>query len=209
MDERPMPSEASLAREIFGPLGGIVECGASLRGETAAEFVAIRRTELDRILAAVRDIGRFRPETMEIVDQLGYLREHDIPVTSLLLWSGCIEEFSPELGGAEAVRRMARMGADLQLTHLLQALVGTASFRARDVEASAATIVEVLETAAVLGSPAHARTASEVFLMWRAAFLPGVLMPASNSPEAVKRSFRAYAHTLEAALDTCASGELG
>ncbi|MFZ3492923.1 hypothetical protein ACODT5_06750 [Streptomyces sp. 5.8] len=92
-----------------------------------AEFVAIRRTELDRILATVRDIGRLHPTTMDIVDQLGYLREHDIPVTSLLLRSGCIEEFSPELGGAAAVRRMARMGADLQLTHLLHALVGTAS----------------------------------------------------------------------------------
>ncbi|MFE4258389.1 hypothetical protein [Streptomyces sp. NPDC056883] len=203
MDERPMASETSLAREIFGPLGGIVECGAALRGETVAEFVTIRRTELDRILAAVRDIGRFHPPTMDIVDQLGYLREHDVPVTSLLLWSGCIEEFSPELGGAEAVRRMARMGTDLQLTHLLHALVGTASFRApQDVQANAATIVEVLETAASLGSPAHARTAREVFLMWRAAFLPGVLMPASTSPEAAKRYFRTYAHTLEAALDT-------
>ena len=37
--------------------------------------------------------------------------------------------------------------------------------------------------------------------MWRVAFLPGVLMPASASPEVVKRHFRQYAHALERTLD--------
>ncbi|MEU3771841.1 hypothetical protein AB0F11_01240 [Streptomyces sp. NPDC032472] len=199
----PRAAEGSLAREVFGPLGGVVECAAALAERSVGQFVGERRGELDRILAGVQGIGSFGPETMAILDQLGYLREHEVPATSLLLWSGGIEEVSPDLGGDEAVGRMARMGTDLQLVHLLQALVGTASFRAGadDTEETAARIVEVLSAAARLAAPAHERTVREVFLMWRTAFLPGVLMPSSASPEAVKRGFRPYAHLLEAALE--------
>ncbi|MEU6862328.1 hypothetical protein ABZ924_03455 [Streptomyces sp. NPDC046876] len=203
MDEGPAASDSSLAREVFGPLGGIVECAAALGGLPVGQFAAERRGELDGILAGVQGVGSFRPGTMALLDQLGYLREHEVPPTSLLLWSGGIEAFSPDLGGDEAVRRMARMGCDLQLTHLLQALVGTAAFRAEagDTGQTAARIVDVLAAAARLAAPAHERTPREVFLMWRTAFLPSVLMPSSASPEAVKRGFRRYAHLLEAALD--------
>ncbi len=193
---------SSLVRAVFGALGGIVECGASLAGVPVGEFVAGHRGDLDRVLEAVRRLGNFHPETMDIVDGLGYLREHDIPVTTLLLWSGCIEEFTPALGGPVAVRRMARMGADLQLARLLQALVGVASFRGSDdVVANAGHIAEVVGMVSSWGEPGRGRSAREVLLMWRVAFLPGVLMPESTSPETIKRRFREYAHMLEETLD--------
>ncbi|MFD9515833.1 hypothetical protein [Streptomyces sp. NPDC059979] len=198
----PAASETSLVRDVFGALGGIVECGASLARVPVGEFVAGRRGDLDRVLEAVRGLGNFHPETMDILDGLGYLREHDVPVTTLLLWSGCIEEFTPALGEPEAVRRMARMGADLQLAQLLQALVGVASFRGSDdVVANAGHIAEVVGMVSSWGEPGRGRSPREVLLMWRVAFLPGVLMPESKSPEIIKRRFREYAHMLEKNLD--------
>ncbi|MEU9177994.1 hypothetical protein AB0C90_14220 [Streptomyces sp. NPDC048550] len=79
--------------------------------------------------------------------------------------------------------------------------MGSAAFRADDVAAATAEILEVVELATRLAAPAHGRSVREVFLMWRVAFLPGVLMPASASPEVVKRHFRQYAHALERTLD--------
>ncbi|MEV6790602.1 hypothetical protein AB0M87_01080 [Streptomyces sp. NPDC051320] len=125
--------ESILGREIFGPLGGMVEIGAvvaqgawTLSDVSVGEFVARRRGELDQLLRVVRDIGDFAPATMGIVDELGYVRDHEVTAPSLLLWSGGYENVSPRLGEAVAVRRMSRTGGDLQVTNFLHALVNAA-----------------------------------------------------------------------------------
>lgn len=199
--------ETSFGREIFGPLGGIVELGAvAAAGPTALaeisveEFVASRREELDRILATVRDIGGFHPETMAIVDELAWHRHHEITAPSLLMWSGCIEAFTPHLEEPVTVRRMVRMGADLQLANLMQALVGVASSRGRKAESGTALIIESVGAAASLVGLDHEQAVRDVFRMWRVAFLPGLLMPSSQSPEGIKEQFREYAQRLESAL---------
>ncbi|MFF4420268.1 hypothetical protein ACFY04_05675 [Streptomyces sp. NPDC001549] len=194
----PVASETTLVREVFGPLGALVECGAALGSVSVGAFVARHRGELDRVLDVVRRLGDFHAESMEIMDGLGYLREHDVPPVTLLMWSGCIEEYTPDLGAPETVRRMARMGADLQLAHLLQALVGVAALRGGDdVESRAREIAEVIGTACTWGGAGRGRSLHEVFLMWRVAFLPGLLMPSSGSAEPFKRRLREYAHALE------------
>ncbi|MFI1397562.1 hypothetical protein [Streptomyces sp. NPDC020681] len=98
-------SETSLVREIFGPLGGIVELGAvsvagpkPLNDVSVGDFAANHRSELDHILVAIREIGDFHPSTMALVDELGWHRDHEVTAPSLLLWSGSIEPFSPHLG---------------------------------------------------------------------------------------------------------------
>ncbi|WP_404958539.1 hypothetical protein [Streptomyces sp. 147326] len=195
----PVASETTLVREVFGPLGGLVECGASLESVSVGEFVARHRGELDRVLDVVRRLGAFHAESMDIMDGLGYLREHDVPPVTLLMWSGCIEEYTPDLGAPVTVRRMARMGADLQMSHLLQALVGVASLRGGrdDVESRAREIAEVIGAVCTWGGPSRGRSLHEVFLTWRVAFLPGLLMPSSGSPEPFTRRLREYAHALE------------
>ncbi|MER6447190.1 hypothetical protein [Streptomyces venezuelae] len=194
----PVASETAVVREVFGPLGGLVECGASLESLSVGAFVARHRGVLDRTLDVVRRLGSFSAASMAVMDGLGYLREHEVPPVSLLLWSGCIEEYVPDLGGPEAVRRMARAGADLQLAHLLQALVGVAALRGGDdVDSRAREIAEVIGAVGAWGGPHRGRSLHEVFLMWRVAFLPGLLMPSSNSPEPFKRRLRQYAHALE------------
>ncbi|MFJ3724469.1 hypothetical protein ACIPYQ_18105 [Streptomyces sp. NPDC090045] len=202
----PAASETTLVREVFGPLGGLVECGASLESVSVGAFVARHRGELDRVLDVVRRLGAFHAESMELMDGLGYLREHEVPPVALLMWSGCIEEYTPDLGadpGApETVRRTARMGADLQTAHLLQALVGVASLRGDDdVECRAREIAEVIAAVCTWGGPGRGRSPHEAFLMWRVAFLPRLLMPSSDSPEPFKRRLRAYAHALEEIVD--------
>ncbi|MFK4224072.1 hypothetical protein [Streptomyces sp. NPDC019890] len=207
MAERWLESETSLGREIFGPLGGIVELGTvaasgpkSLPEISVGEFVTSHRDELDRILAAVRDIGGFHPETMAIVDELGWHRNHEITVPSLLLWSGCIEAFSPHLEEPAAVRRMVRMGTDLQLANLMHALVGAASSKGRAAEPNSELIIETMGSAAALLGLDHERAVRDIFRMWRVAFLPNILMPSSKSPEVTKSNFREYAHILERML---------
>ncbi|MFB7258257.1 hypothetical protein [Streptomyces nojiriensis] len=194
----PVASETTLVREVFGPLGGLVECGAALESVSVGAFVARHRGELDRVLDVVRRSGAFHDASMEIMDGLGYLREHDVPPAALLMWSGGIEEYTPDLGAPETVRRMARTGADLQLAHLLQALVGVAALRGGgDVESRAREIAEAIGTVCAWGGAGGGRSLREVFLMWRVAFLPGLLMPSAGSAEHFKRRLREYAHALE------------
>ncbi|WP_328860942.1 hypothetical protein [Streptomyces sp. NBC_00306] len=152
-EQWPAASEASAARTVFGPLGGIVELGAvsasestSLSEISVGDFVADHREELDHFLAMVRDLGDFDAETMAIVDDLGRLRPHEITAPSLLLWSGGIEPVSPDPGEPAAVRRMVNMGVDLQLADMTHGLVGVAAARGgrAAVEANAVLILECL-----------------------------------------------------------------
>ncbi|GAB2995738.1 hypothetical protein GCM10023080_072520 [Streptomyces pseudoechinosporeus] len=207
----PVPEER-LAREIFGPLGGIVEIGAVVATGTWAvaeasvgELVSRRRDEVDQLLAAVREIGGFSDVSMAIADELGYLRDHQITAPSLLLWSGGIEKLSPHrleaLEEPSAVRRMCCMGADLQLAHFLQALVTAAIVEGRDARQGAEGVVEALNSAVALADDAGRSTAEGTFRTWRVAFLPGILLPKSSAPESGKAGFRAYAYALEELLD--------
>ncbi|MFG2023034.1 hypothetical protein [Streptomyces sp. NPDC048825] len=207
----PIPEER-FAREIFGPLGGIVEIGAVVATGTWAvaeasvgELVSRRRDEVDQLLAAVRAIGGFSDASMAIADELGWLRDHEMTAPSLLLWSGGIEKISPRcLEGLEepsVVRRMCRMGADLQLAHFLQALVSAAIVEGGDARQSAERIVEALNIAVALADDAGRSTAEGTFRTWRVTFLPSILRPKSSAPESGKAGFRAHAYALEELLD--------
>jgi hypothetical protein len=207
----PVP-ESRLAREIFGPLGGIVEIGAvvatgawAVAEASVGGLVSRRKGEVDQLSAAIREIGGFSDASMVIADELGWLRDHQVTAPSLLLWSGCIEEISPRLEELEepaAVRRMCHMGADLQLAHFLQALVTAAIVGGWDVRQSAEGITEALTIAVSLADDAGRSTAEGTFRTWRVTFLPGILRPDSNAPESGKAGFRGHAHALEELLDT-------
>ena len=66
--------EQALAREIFGPLGGVVEIGAvaatgtwEVARASVAGLVSRHRDEVDRLLALVREIGQFSEPSMAIL----------------------------------------------------------------------------------------------------------------------------------------------
>ncbi|MEU9747978.1 hypothetical protein [Streptomyces niveus] len=201
-------SETSLAREIFGPLGGIVEIGAIVdAGENTAlahvsvdEFTARNHPELSQILRTVQAIGNFHSSTMATVEELGWHSDHEITAPSLLLWSGGIEEYSSDLDNPQSVRRMVSAGADLQLVHFTHAMVGAAVAAGQPVDASSELIVEAMRRAAGLVGAENGGAAREIYRMWRASLLPQVLMPASASPNSVKTGYRAFAHALESML---------
>ncbi|MEV0116391.1 hypothetical protein AB0H77_24585 [Streptomyces sp. NPDC050844] len=204
-------SESVLGRSVFGPLGGIVEIGAvaatgswSLADASVGAFVSARRDEVTRLLEVIREVGNFSTPTMDIFDELGYLRDHSVAAPSLLMWSSVYEDVSPRLEEPDAVRRMSRMGADLQLTRFLQALVNAAI--ARDPEASrgAELIAEALRIAVGLadgaldGDPVTAQR--NVFRMWRVSCLADLLLPDSPARPDARTCFREYAHVLERML---------
>ncbi|GGW92044.1 hypothetical protein [Streptomyces lomondensis] len=208
----PVP-ESVLAREVFGPLGGVVEVGAvsatgtwSLGTASVGELVIRRRDEIGRVLELIRGIGGFSDSTMAIADELGYLRDHEVTAPALLLWSGAIEGIPSRLEDLErpdAVRRMCHMAADLQLTYLLQALV-TSAIAAEgdvpDVRRKAAMVAEALGIACEIADGTGRSAPPLVFRAWRVAHLPGILRPDAGTPEHGKAGFRAYDQALEALM---------
>ncbi|GGS88519.1 hypothetical protein [Streptomyces violaceus] len=199
--------EAVLAREIFGPLGAVVEIGAvsatgtwSVGTASVGESVHRRRGEVDRLLELVRGVGGFSSSTMAIADELGYLREHEVTAPSLLLWSGAVEGIPSrldELERPDVVRRMCHMAADLQLTYFLQALVTAAVAAETEARQGAGRITEALAIATGLADATGRSDPATVFRMWRVAHLPGLLRPEADAPEHGKAGFRAYDRALE------------
>ncbi|MFI7318503.1 hypothetical protein [Streptomyces venezuelae] len=160
---------------------------------------------MTRLLELVQRTGEFNDATMSIFDDLGYLNEHSVQAPSLLMWSSAYEDVSSPLEAAEAVRRMSRTGADLQLARFLQALTETAIERGRSVAQGADLIAEAIRIAVILlaealddSDPLTAeRTA---FRTWRTAHLTTLLLPNSPAHPESRPRFRQYAHALETHL---------
>ncbi|MGA5893957.1 hypothetical protein [Streptomyces venetus] len=205
-----------MARAVFAALGGVVEIGAVratgtwvLADVSVGDLLAPRQGDLRCLMEGVREGGRFSA-VMAIADELGYFADHDVPAASLLLWSEGVTGVPqpPErLAEPESVRRMCRIGADLQLTRLLQALVTVALAAGTESGEGAATVAEVLRVACGLVEPARTPpTPAEVHRMWRVARLPRILRPASDAPEWGKAGYRTYDAELERLLQGERSG---
>ncbi|MFF7723194.1 hypothetical protein ACFZDB_28075 [Streptomyces luteogriseus] len=217
----PSARAERMARAVFGALGGVVEIGAVRAAGTwllpdvsVGAFLEPRQGDVRRLLEGVRVVARFSGEVMAIADELGYFADHDVPAASLLLWSEGITgvpEPPERLEEPELVRRMCRIGADLQLTRLLQALVTAALAAGTEPGEGAAGIVEILRVACGLAEPGRAGvtsadpgragiTPADVHRIWRVAHLPAILHPASDAPEWGKAGYRAYDAELERLL---------
>ncbi|MFB7332536.1 hypothetical protein ACFC00_12890 [Streptomyces adustus] len=203
----------SYARTVFAALGGVVEIGAvnhtgtwDLADVSVGDFLAPRGDEVARIMTAVRTIGRFAAPVMAVADELGYLREHPVTAEFLLLWSAGIA-WVPEpsedlacLKDPRAVRRMCRMGADLQLTRLLDASVTAGIAAGVAAEEGGGLAVGIVRDACDLVDDAGRSTPEGVFRMWRVANLPDILRPDAGAPEYGKAGYRAYDAELERLL---------
>ncbi|MFJ4540902.1 hypothetical protein ACIP39_33810 [Streptomyces tibetensis] len=218
-DGRFLPARAEvLGRAVFAALGGIVEIGAVrstgtrlLADVSVGTFLRPRQDELGRLMEGVRAVGRFSGEVMAIADELGYFRDHEVPAASLLLWSEGIAGLPDPVERLEEparVRRMCRIGADLQLTRLLHALVTAALAAGTEPGEGAARSAEILRVACGLAEPTGARTTpaepadprttpADVHRMWRVAHLPAILRPASEAPDWGKAGYRACDAELE------------
>ncbi|MFE1286510.1 hypothetical protein [Streptomyces sp. NPDC058751] len=170
---------------------------------SVGDFLAPRGGEVARIMAAIRTIGRFDDPVMAISEELGYLREHPVTPEFLLLWSAGVA-WDPEssedlayLKDPRVVRRMCRMGADLQLAHLLDALVTAGIAAGVDAEEGGNLTAGIVRIACELVGDAGRSTPEGVFRMWRVAELPDILRPGSGAPEPGKAGYRAYDAELE------------
>ncbi len=205
----PIP-ESVLARTVFASLGGIVEIGAvnatgtwRLADVSVGGFLAVRSGEVAGLLDGIREVGRFGAPAMAIADELGYLRDHPVTSASLLLWSGAVTGVPQPLERLEepqVVRRMCRMGADLQSTCLLEALTAAAITARVEPGEGAERIAGLLRIACDLADATGRSSAGTVFRIWRVARLPATLSPRSGAPEWGKAGYRAYDEQLERLL---------
>ncbi|MFI0965192.1 hypothetical protein ACH4S8_27925 [Streptomyces sp. NPDC021080] len=173
---------------------------------SVGDFLAPRGEDIARIMAAVRTIGRFDDPVMALSDELGYLREHPVTVEFLLLWSAGIT-WDPEsaenlayLADPRVVRRMCRMGADLQLANLLDASVTAGIAAGVDAEEGGGLAAGIISVACELVGDTGRSTPEGVFRTWRVARLPDTLRPDSGAPESGKAGYRAYDAELERLL---------
>lgn len=202
------PDRDRLLRAVLAPLGGIVEIGAvrasggaGLADVSVGDFLAARRHDLDRVFQGLRALLRAGDHLAVVAEQLGYFREHEVTGASLLLWSGGIAGVPEDPGRLEEaglVRRMCRIGADLQLTRFLHELVTAAITAGEGDEGDKGDkrVLDVLCGAARLvgGEPPH------VHRMWRVAHLARILDPRSDAPEWGRAAYRAYDLALEERL---------
>ncbi|MCX5131482.1 hypothetical protein ABT076_33650 [Streptomyces sp. NPDC002131] len=205
------------ARPVFAALGGVVEIGALNHAGTwktsdtsVGDFLALRRDEVARIVAGVQAVGRFSDPVMAEAHELGYLRDHPVDVRSLLLWSAGVtwaprgprpsEDDLAYLEDPQVMRRMCRMGADLQLTCLLDGLVAAGVGAGVGLPEGTDEIASILRLACELVDGTGRNTPEGVFRMWRVAHLPGLLDPNAAAPEWVKAGHRVYDEELERLL---------
>ncbi|MDT0321423.1 hypothetical protein [Streptomyces millisiae] len=207
-----MYSETTTARGIFGALWGIVELGAVIAAEgdlsavLLAPFVATRRAELDRLLADVQQIGDFEPETMAIFEAPGWERgDVQETIAYLMLYS--------EVGGASlnvddpaVVARMVSVGADRQLTALLNALVSAAAAQRGGRDRRVGLITEAMRSAGQVLGRTDERLLEEVFRGWAGDHLASALSSTSPVPEATKACLRDYAQAIEEAVTSTVGG---
>ncbi|MFF8935005.1 hypothetical protein ACF08O_09830 [Streptomyces paradoxus] len=206
-----------MARAIFAALGCVVEISAVsstgtwlLADVSASTFLGPRRDDLGRLMEGICAVGRFSREAMAVADELGYFGEHEASGASLLLWSEGITgvpEPPERLEEPALVRRMCPIGADLQLTRLLQALVTAALAADTGAGEGAEGIARILRSAVRLADPVEGGiTPADVHRMWRVAHLPALLRPASDAPDWGKAGYRAYDAGLERLLEGERSG---
>ncbi|MDN3024794.1 hypothetical protein [Streptomyces sp. S.PB5] len=195
-------SEKGPAYDVFGPVWAVLDLGAAAGAESLTEFVAARREELDGLLGVVRRLGDFSPELMQIFERQGGWADgrHEVTAEFLMLHSGCIEEYPPNVDDPAVLRRMVSMGGDLQLTKLVDGLVGAGAARGVAAESGAPLVVAAVRAAAALLGVDGGPAARDAFRMWRVVYLPGVLVPDSPTPQAAKECLRAYARALEVAV---------
>ncbi|MCT9006941.1 hypothetical protein [Streptomyces rhizosphaerihabitans] len=202
-------SETGLGYDVFAPLWGILELGAAtesgakaLRDVSLAGFVAAHRNEIDRLLALIRDVGDFSPETMAIFESQGGWNDcREVTAEYLTMYSGYIESYPPRIDDPAVLRRMVRMGRDLQLVTFLDALVGTATVRGPGPGTAVPLVVDAVRTAGSLLGVRNDRVVADTFRMWRVTSLPNILRPDSPLSAGAKAQFRTYAHGLEHAID--------
>jgi hypothetical protein len=205
-------SETTLAREIFGPLWTIIDKGAvvaagpegteGLQDVSSAAFVNSRRDEISQIIDTVRALGDFQDSTMEIFEQARWQTRHapDELTVHLLLWSGGIESYPPDIDDPHVVRRLVDTAADLQLVAFLNAMVGAALVRGPGTAPGAELVAPAVTSAVALLGRDAAPGGRDVFRMWRVASLPSVLRPDSGVEESVKQQWRSYERGLEPLL---------
>ncbi|MDT7846807.1 hypothetical protein [Streptomyces justiciae] len=209
---RPLQPRTStnLAREVFAPLGGVLEVGAVnatgtwvLADVSVGEFLARRHADVERLMDGVRKACGFDDAAMRMADEVGWFRDYSVEAAHLLLWSAGVTGVPDPIERLDeplAVRRMCRMAADLQLTKFLHAVITTAVAARTEPRRGAAAIVDVLTTACDLADATGGVVPAQVYRTWRVAHLPGVLHPQSDAPEYGRAGFRAYDEELEGLL---------
>lgn len=210
MAERQVePSETGMAYDIYAPLWGLLDLGALVNcdftppsTDSFIRYVTSRRAEIDRLLDLVAALSGFHPETIGIFERQGgwrdgSRREPEAVLAALLMSAGFVERHPVDPGDTTTIRRLTQAAIDRQLVKLLDALVGVAHVRSRDVVSACDDVIDALAIACSLVRRNALGTTADTVRSWRTFVLPDVLVPGSPTSEATKDRLRDFLHRLE------------
>ncbi|MGW3404263.1 hypothetical protein [Streptomyces zhihengii] len=190
-------SRELVAREIFGPLGGVLEIAAVRRSgclvpvdaHSFQSFAVGIEDELAAILDQIESLSRISRCEASVFERLGYGAPHEISLAALVMWSCGVAGMS-----SDDVERMVVAGSDIQLSRLVQALIFSAP--SDEVSANSEMIRRILlGCLRILGRSTEGGL-SLVLRIWSASTLPAYLSPTSGASAASKEKVRAYARSL-------------
>lgn len=188
-----------IAREIFGPLGGVLEIAAVRRSgflvpvdvHSFQSFATEVEDELAAILDQVEGLSGISRCEASLFERLGYGAPHEISLAALVMWSCGVAGMS-----SDDVERMVVAGSDIQLSRLVQALIFSAPND--EVPANSEIIRRILLGCLRILGRSTEHDLSLVLRIWSASTLPAYLSPTSGASAASKEKVRVYARRLMA-----------
>ncbi|WP_147989510.1 hypothetical protein [Streptomyces sp. t39] len=192
-------SRELVAREIFGPLGGVLEISAvrysgylvPVEARSFQSFVAGIEDELAAILDQIENLSKISRSEASIFESLGYGAPHEISLAALVMWSCGVAGFS-----SNDVERMVVAGSDIQLSRLTQALIFSAP--SEGVAANSEVIRRILLGCLRILGRSTTGDLSLALRIWSVSILPAYLSPAAGASADSREKVRAYARCLMA-----------
>jgi hypothetical protein len=208
-------SDATIAHEVSGYLGGLIFLGALRQaipvpipfGPAVTKFINDHSEAIDRIKMLTQQALGLSPGAMTIFDDA---RRHwpdsvqtaDSVAAMLCLYSGSRAPLSLDLGDVTQVRRVAQFGVNRQIYGLAEAMTLALAERSpSELDQVSSARRAVTEGAALAGEPDPAVAARRGYEAWCVAGLTDYLNPSSAATEEARSQLREVADRLDAAFE--------
>jgi hypothetical protein len=209
-----VPSDTSIAHEVFGYLWGLIFLGAMRQaipvpvpfGPALTEFINDHSEAVDRINALIQQALGLSPEALAIFDDPrpnlpGSVQTGEGVAAWLLIYSRNRMPVASDLRDLALVRRQVQFGVKCQLYGLVEAMTLAMAARApSDLNQVSSAHRAVTEGAALAGEPDPPAAARQGYEAWCVAGLTDYLNPSNAVTEEARSQLRDVVDRLDAAF---------